>query len=178
VAATAAASPEPAMPRAGLPGWLVALTFVCIALFVAGLVVYLRRDGGAGPTGQAAAPDEVIVHRADGTPWFRVGARPITAAAYREVFPRHDQPSRPDDAVILVTYNEARSFVATRGGRLLTAEEWDSAAVTPGVRLADDLLEWVESPDGNNRIVRGRGQRETRPDKPHKDVTFRMARQP
>src|SRR5262249_22338888 len=31
------------MPRAGLPGWLVALTFVCIALFVAGVVVYLRR---------------------------------------------------------------------------------------------------------------------------------------
>src|SRR4029077_7187024 len=41
------------MPSAGLPGWLVALTFVCIALFVAGLVVYLRRDGDATASGAA-----------------------------------------------------------------------------------------------------------------------------
>jgi serine/threonine-protein kinase len=39
------------LPRAGLPGWLVALTFVCIALFVAGLIVYLRRDSDARATG-------------------------------------------------------------------------------------------------------------------------------
>src|SRR5262249_43838424 len=52
------------LPRAGLPGWLVALTFVCIAVFVAGLVVYLRRDAeGTGST------DMVLVRKRDGTPW-------------------------------------------------------------------------------------------------------------
>src|SRR4051812_22009691 len=44
------------LPRAGLPGWLVALTFVCIALFVAGLVVYLRRGGDAAASSTAPHP--------------------------------------------------------------------------------------------------------------------------
>src|SRR5262249_54438927 len=32
------------VPRAGLPTWLVVFSLLCMALFVAGLVVYLQRD--------------------------------------------------------------------------------------------------------------------------------------
>jgi hypothetical protein len=46
------------------------------------------------------------------------------------------------------------------------------------VQASDDLLEWVESPDENNRTARQRGRSAVRPDKPHPDVTFRMARPP
>jgi hypothetical protein len=172
------------LPRAGLPGWLVALTFVCIAVFVAGLVVYLRRDSGpssssAPGSGAATAPAPttgmVLVHRADGSPWFYVDPSPVTLASFRQVFAKHEQAGGPDDPVVMVSYNEARSYATTRGGRLLSSEEWDSAAATPGVRLGD-ALEWVRSDDENNRIARQKGKSIARPDKPQKDVTFRMAK--
>jgi serine/threonine protein kinase len=173
------------LPRAGLPGWLVALTFVCIAVFVAGLVVYLRRDAApsadkGASVGAPAAPAVtamVLVHRADGTPWFYVDPRPVTVASFRQLFAKHEQAGGPDDPVVMVSYNEARSYATTRGGRLLTSDEWDSAAANPGVRVGD-TLEWVESPDENNRITRQRGKSVVRPDRPQKDVTFRMAKQP
>jgi len=201
-------STDVAMPRAGLPGWLVALTFVCIALFVAGLVVYLRRDSNpAGSTigtmpprdagrdsaladalseAQPAPPppppsplaDMVLVRKPDGTPWFYVDARPVTVAAFRQLFGKHEQAGAAEDSVVMVSYNEARSYAKTRGGRLLTSDEWDSAATTPGFRVSGDLLEWVESPDENNRVARQHGKSIVRPDKPQKDVTFRMAKQP
>jgi serine/threonine-protein kinase len=201
------------LPSAGLPGWLIALTFVCIALFVAGLVVYLRRDGDAAPAGrrgvqgsapggaqrsdtaqggpERAAPDRVdraaeraapdhmvLVHKRDGTPWFYVDARPVSAGAFRQLFASHDQLGDPDQPVVMVSYNEARSYVRTRGGRLLSSEEWDSAAITPGFDAPRELLEWVESPDDQNRIARGgAGRTEIRADQRQNDVTFRMAKQ-
>jgi serine/threonine protein kinase len=197
----AAGASEIEIPRAGLPGWLVALTFVCIALFAAGMVVYLRRDGdpGAHPAGPpprdaaaaavpaADAPPEpppatppsemVLVHKPDGTRWFYVDARPVTVAAFRQLFARHEQAGGDNDAVVMVSYNEARSYARTRGGRLLTSDEWDSAANTPGVRVSGDLLEWVESPDEKNKLARQHGKSIVRLDKPQKDVTFRMAKQ-
>jgi eukaryotic-like serine/threonine-protein kinase len=175
------------LPRAGLPGWLVALTFVCIAVFVAGLVVYLRRDSGPssapGPGSSTAASTAsttpptgmVLVHRADGSPWFYVDPRPVTLASFRQVFAKHEQAGGPDDPVVMVSYNEARSYASTRGGRLLTSDEWDSAAATPGV-VVGDALEWVASPDENNKTARQKARSIVRPDKPQKDVTFRMAK--
>jgi hypothetical protein len=186
VAATAAASPEPAMPRAGLPGWLVALTFVCIALFVAGLVVYLRRGdvsaGGAtsAAPAPAAAAGTVVVHRSDGTPWFVVGARPVSEAAFRQVFHEHRQPAAPGGAAVMVSYNDARAFAGTGTGRLLTADEWDAALRTPGVQSAGDLLEWIDSPesaesgDAKTRLARQNGKSLPRPDQGQPDVTFRV----
>ncbi|HEX3764693.1 MAG TPA: serine/threonine-protein kinase [Kofleriaceae bacterium] len=169
------------MPRAGLPGWLVALTFVCIALFVAGLVVYLRR-GPAGATGATAAPasDTVLVHKSDGTPWFIVDARPVSDAAFRQVFAAHTQPAAPGGAVVMVSYNDARAYASTRGGKLLTADEWDAALSTPGVQPAGDLLEWIESPESGDRtkLVRQKRQSLPRPDQGQPDVTFRMAKPP
>jgi len=199
VAAETSNTSDPALPRAGLPGWLVALTFVCIAVFVAGLVVYLRRGGdtsandaraaagraaarapGAGAASEPAAPpqDMVLVRKRDGAPWFYVDARPVSLAAFRQLFARHDQAGAGDDAVVMVSYNEARSYAKTRGGRLMTSDEWDLAAATPGFRVAGELLEWVESPDENTKLVRQRGRSVMRPDREQKDVTFRMAKQP
>jgi serine/threonine-protein kinase len=176
---------EPALPRAGLPGWLVALTFVCIALFVAGLVVYLRRgDGPAGnATGAAPAPASgtVLVHKSDGAPWFVVDARPVSDAAFRQVFADHGQPVADGGAVVMVSYNDARAYASTRGGKLLTPDEWDAALSTPGVQAAGDLLEWVESPEGSDdktKQVRQRGKSLPRPDQGQPDVTFRMAKPP
>ena len=185
-------------PRAGLPGWLVALTFVCIAVFVAGLVVYLRRDGetttgratgkpapadarpSAGADADPGAPataDMVLVKRGDGTTFY-VDAQPVSVAAFRQLFGKHEQAGGDADAVVMVSYNEARSYARTRGGRLLTSEEWDAAATTPGFRVAGDLLEWVESPDEKSKVVRQHGKSLVRPDKPQNDVTFRMAKPP
>jgi serine/threonine-protein kinase len=174
---------EIAVPRAGLPGWLVALTFVCIAVFVAGLVVYLRRSSEAAPkaaTGASSAvPDGmVLVRKRDGTPWFQVDARPVSAAAFRQLFSAHAQPGDAGDAVVMVSYTQARSYAQTRGGRLLNSDEWDSAAATPGVQASGDLLEWIESPDEKVKMVRQRGKSLPRPDEPQRDVTFRMAKPP
>jgi formylglycine-generating enzyme required for sulfatase activity len=117
----------------------------------------------------------VLVHRADGSPWFYVDPRPVTLGSFRQLFARHEQAGSSDDAVVMVSYNEARSYASTRGGHLLTSEQWDAAATTSGVRVGD-LLEWVASPDDNNQIARQRGKSAVRPDRPQKDVTFRMAK--
>ena len=191
------------VPRAGLPGWLVALTFVCIALFVAGLVVYLRRDAagadagppapGASPTSSAgpspspatgaatgsgsAAPPTIgviMVRKADGSPWFYVEPKPVTAAKFRQLFSAHQQDGAADAPVVMISYNEARSYAETVGARLLTSDEWDSSMATPGVAPSGDLREWVESPD-EKKTVRARGVTEARPDAAQKDVTFRIA---
>jgi formylglycine-generating enzyme required for sulfatase activity len=77
----------------------------------------------------------------------------------------------------MVSYNEARSFVSTRGGRLLTSDEWDAAARTPNFSAADGVLEWVDSP-ADKKMTRQRGVNEIRPDAKHRDVTFRMAKDP
>ncbi|HET9622434.1 MAG TPA: bifunctional serine/threonine-protein kinase/formylglycine-generating enzyme family protein [Kofleriaceae bacterium] len=182
-----------ALPRAGVPGWLIAVSFVCLVVFVAGLVVYLRRAPAAaapgdvhaqaapampGSAGQAADPTPtsgmVLVRRPDGTPWFYVDPQPVTASQFHQLFARHDQPGAAGDPVVNVSYNEARSYAQTLGCRLLTSDEWDSAITTPGVRVAGDLLEWVESP-ADPKQVRQRGKTESRPDAPQKDITFRMA---
>jgi serine/threonine-protein kinase len=230
------------VPSAGLPGWLVALTFVCIALFVAGLVVYLRREGETGtssanppvaptnpaamaaktadaPTapaaatpgmasggsaaahdaaaaaaaGEARAPNGmVLVKTRDGSGSVYVDIGPVTVAAFRQVFAAHAQDGGPDAPVVMVSYNEARSYARTRGGRLLSSAEWDAAATTPGIQLSSSLFEWVETPGDqlHDKQVRRRGGPDgsasgsgrnpvpsmARPDTGYKDVTFRMAK--
>jgi len=180
------------------PIWLILVSLASLALFVAGLVVYLQRSGkppaappvvgsggsaasgGVAPTPDAPSvpvPPEgmVLVKKPDGSTIF-VSAKPITLAAYQAVFADHKQEGgKPDDPVTMITYDEARSFARTSNGRLLRPEEWDAASTTPGFISVDGLFEWVESPEGQ-RTVRQHGKTETRPDKKHKDVTFRMAR--
>jgi serine/threonine-protein kinase len=181
-------------PRA-LPGWLIAFTLLALALFAAGLVVYLRRDTGeaqasgadgsgtAAPVADAApvaAVDAaepagmVLVRKPDGSPWFYTDASPITVEQYRELFAKHD--GNPKDPVVNVSYTEAKSFVKTRGGRLLTSAEWERAAVTPNFIVRDGLYEWVDSPNEKQKTVRAHGKTLTRPDAKQKDVTFRMAK--
>jgi len=191
-------------PRA-IPAWLVAVTLVCIALFAAGLVVYLRRpadgaSGGGGGSGGSAAPGTsagggggssaavggapapvppgmLLVPKADGTPWFYVDARPISVATYRELFARHDPDAKPDDPVTMVSYNEARSFVTTRGGRLLTSDEWTAASRTASFSAKEGVFEWVDSP-ADKKTVRQLGKTDGRADAKYRDVTFRMAKDP
>ena len=181
------------LPPRALPGWLIAVTLLSLALFAAGLVVYLRRDtgeaqaSGAG-TGSAPPPDAaaivhidaaeppgmLLVRKPDGTPWFYADATPITVEAYRELFAKHE--GNPKDPVVNVSYTEAKSYVRTRGGRLLTSAEWERAAVTPNFIVSDGLYEWVDSPEEKQKTVRAHGKTLTRPDAKQKDVTFRMAK--
>jgi serine/threonine-protein kinase len=182
----------------GLPVWLVMLTLACLALFVAGLVTYLSHGesvtpaagggsggsssgfvvgSGSGGSAQPLPAGMVMVKHPNGTPWFLVDEKPVTASAFKQVFADHQQGGGADDAVVMVGYDAARSYATTRGGRLLRSDEWDAATVTPGVVVADGVLEWVESPEGK-RTVRQHGKTLVRPDKEQKDVTFRVARDP
>jgi serine/threonine protein kinase len=192
-----------AAPRPALPGWLWMLTVACLALFVVGLVMYLRRGGDAAagppvrggdpPAGDATpmvipvdaaivdpAPPQnmLLVRHPDGSPWFYVDSNPVTVKEFRSVFARHTQPGNEDGSVVDVTYNEARSYAQTRGRRLLTTEEWDAASTTPNFIAVDGLYEWIESPDEHKRTVRQHGKSVLRPDKEQKDVTFRTAKDP
>ncbi len=179
------------LPPRTFPIWLVVLTFLSIATFVAGLVVYLRRvepanattppppaDAAPADTGSAAtlvAPKGMlVVKRKDGTTFF-ADAKPVSLAEFREVFKNHDQKGNPTDPVVMVSYNEARSYAKTRGNRLLTVEEWDAASAAAGF-VSGDTFEWMESLDDKNKTVHKRDKTETRPDQKHRDVTFRMGR--
>jgi serine/threonine-protein kinase len=207
IAAAAEPEQEPEVPSAGFPAWLVVVTLASIAVFAAGLFVYLQRGGdadGAPVQDPAQAPAKtvdpppvppppragsgsstvieprapagmVLVRHLDGTPWFYVGEKPVTAGAFRELFAKHEQSGVPADAVVHVTYDGARSYAQTQHGRLLRSDEWDRATVTPGVIVVDGLYEWVESPEGK-RQIRQHGKDETRPDTGQNDVTFRVAK--
>jgi eukaryotic-like serine/threonine-protein kinase len=184
-----------ALPRSGLPAWLVVLTLLCTAFFIAGLVVYLQRDGsdaspstptpGSGSVGSAvtATPDArevpklppgmIAVKLPDGNQVF-VDAQPVSAERFRKVFADHKQPGKAEDPVINVKYDEAQAFARTSNGRLLRAAEWTAASTTPGFISVDGMWEWVESPTASRTVVQ-HGKTQGRPDKEHKDVTFRMA---
>ncbi|MEP6865949.1 MAG: serine/threonine-protein kinase [Deltaproteobacteria bacterium] len=184
----------------GLPAWLIVVTLGCLALFVAGLVTFLTRSeppakagtltgSGSGSSGYAVvdktadggAPIDrkpatmTLVKHADGTPWFLVDEAPVPAALYKKLFSTHEQPGDPNAPVVEVSYDGARSYASTRGGRLLRSDEWDAATTTPGVVVADGIFEWVESPEGK-RAVRQHGKTLVRPDAAQKDVTFRVAK--
>jgi serine/threonine-protein kinase len=186
------------VPRGGLPAWLVVVTLGCLALFVAGLVTYLTRadaaekpgkgsgsGSGSGSNGFAIvdpasdggtpAQTMVLVKHPDGSPWFLVDEAPVPASAFKKLFSTHDQPGSAEAPTVQVSYDGARSYASTRGGRLLRSDEWDAATTTPGVVVADGLFEWVESPEGK-RTVRQHGKVVVRPDNPQKDVTFRVAK--
>jgi formylglycine-generating enzyme required for sulfatase activity len=117
----------------------------------------------------------LLVIKPNGAPWFYVDAKPVSAGTYREVFAGYDPAAKADAPVINVTYDEARSFATTRGGRLPTTEEWDAAARTPSFSAAEGVYEWIDSP-GDQKTVRQRGVIQMRADAKHRDVTFRMAK--
>ncbi len=139
--------------------------------------------GSAAPPPDAAAADPalapptgmLLVKHGDGSPWLFVDAEPVSAATYHLVFTKHDQAGNPDAPVTDVSYDEARSFARTRGGRLLRSDEWDAAAVTAGFVVRDGIFEWVESFD-TKKTVRQHGKTLTRADVAQKDITFRIAK--
>jgi formylglycine-generating enzyme required for sulfatase activity len=135
----------------------------------------------AAAIADAAAPTiptgMLLVNKRDGSTFYS-DAQAVSLEAYRQVFSKHEQTSKPDDPVVNLSYTEAKSYALTRGARLLTSEEWDAAAVTPGFVVGDGLYEWVDSPDEKKRTVRVHGKTATRPDQKQNDVTFRTARNP
>nr|MBA2542314.1 protein kinase [Deltaproteobacteria bacterium] len=182
-----------ALPPRSFPIWLVVLTFLSIATFVAGLVVYLRRVEAGEITGGSSPPVDatvgvidapavqppkpegmLLVRKKDGTPFY-ADAKPVRLDGFRQVFKTHDQKGNPDDPVVMVSYNEARGFADSKGNRLLTVEEWDAAAAVEGFVAAVGLFEWIASPT-EEKTIHKRGATATRPDQKHKDVSFRMGR--
>ncbi|MGE0548000.1 MAG: protein kinase [Kofleriaceae bacterium] len=187
--------------RSAFPGWLLAVTLVCVGLFTAGLTVLLRKPdasagtktpepstGSAGSAGSgvivtvdaavtpAAPAGMVLVKKPDGTPWFFADAAPVSSAAFTRVFAKHTQSGAAEGPVVNVSYADARSYVKTRDGRLLTAAELEAALATPGITSAGNLFEWVASPDEKKLTVRQGAKSQTRPDQKQRDVTFRVGR--
>jgi hypothetical protein len=120
----------------------------------------------------------MLVTRPDGSPWFHVGARPVTHGEYVGLFPNHKvaRASSPDQPVTGVSYDYAQAYASARQGRMLTAEEWEAAVQVAGFELGQGLWEWVRDDTGaGKRPVRsgeGAAEREARGGK---DVTFRLA---
>jgi len=185
----------------GLPRWLWAVTALCGAIFIAGLVVFLTRgdhrtdaaaaavveleDAGApsapldapfAPPLPTAPDGMVLVVRADGTPWFFVDARPVSAAQYAVGFPKLKKPSAAaaDQPIVSAPYNFAKAYAQTVGKRLLTDEEWQAAATTPGVIASPSMLEWIAPASGKRAPVRAPGKRDDRALTGQQDVTFRL----
>jgi serine/threonine-protein kinase len=185
-------------PRPAIPGWIWFVTVACLALFGVGLVMYLQRPPASGTTSGVVSPPPsdaavtaadapgapvavagmVLIKKPDGSPWFYADPRPLTRAAYQQVFAKHEQPGTADAPVVMVSYTEAKSYALTHGGRLLTGDEWLAASTTPGFIIEPGLSEWVESIDEKKKTIRGQGKPQTRPDAKQKDVTFRTARNP
>ena len=85
-----------------------------------------------------------------------VGSTPgsglVPPSSFRMVRQPAAQAGSPDAPVTHVSYDDARTYAKSRGGRLLTSDEWDAAAVTPRFVVQDGILEWVESPDAAKTV--------------------------
>jgi len=181
--------------KAGLPVWLIMFSVVAVALFVAGLVVYLQRGDadaagtpskGSAVIGSGATPGSaqvtpippagmILVKKTDGTAWFFVDAKPVSVAAFKAFFGKPGGGG--DDPAIDIKFDEVRSYVSGKGGRLLSTDEYDAAARSPGFVPAANLAEFVRSDDPTKRLVRTpAGKVESRADGSQKDVTFRLAK--
>ncbi|MDX2090084.1 MAG: bifunctional serine/threonine-protein kinase/formylglycine-generating enzyme family protein [Kofleriaceae bacterium] len=187
------------LPERAIPAWVLFFTLACVGLFATGLVMYMQKGGEAqapatnppapAPATTVDAAVTTVTPDALDTPAgmllvtmktgekLLVDARPISLDNYRAVFAKHDQPGKPDDAAVNISYTEAKSYALTKGRRLLTSAEWDAAAVTAGFVVADGRWEWVDSPDEKKKTVRQHGSKaQTRTDAKAADVTFRTAK--
>jgi hypothetical protein len=133
----------------------------------------------AAPPPPPPTPPEgmVLVTRGDGTPWFFVDARPVIASDYAKAFPKLKKPSASaaGKPVINAPYTFAKAYAQTVGKRLLLADEWEAAVVTPGVIASPAQFEWVAPAEGKQAPVRAPGKAAMRPQGGQKDVTFRLA---
>ncbi|HTL34754.1 MAG TPA: protein kinase [Kofleriaceae bacterium] len=190
--------------KGGFPTWLIMFSLASVALFVAGLVVYLQRGsdaaaepskGSAAGSGSAIDPQRsgsssgsaqvtpippvgmMLVKKPDGSAAFFVDTKPVSVSAFKAFFADHKQASGgADDPVSDIKYNEAIAYVSGKQGRLLTAAEYEVAAKTPGFVPATGA-ELLRSDDPNKHLVRtAAGKTESRADNAMKDVTFRMAK--
>jgi len=125
--------------------------------------------------GDPTPPAGMLAVKKDNALKFFVDALPVRLGEFAKFSTNHVQDGKPDDAVVNVGYDEARAYAASRGGRLLTEEEWDAATVTPNVVVDPSLLEWIDS-NTDKRIAHQHGKSEPRDGKPAKDVTFRVAK--
>jgi serine/threonine-protein kinase len=185
------------LPQRAVPAWVLFFTLACVGLFATGLVMYMKKGGepASAPSGTPPTPPAIDAAAATVTPdalevpagmllvttkdgdRFLVDAKPISLESYRAVFAKHDQQGKPDDAVVNVSYTEAKSYALTKGRRLLTSAEWDAAAITSGFVVAEGRWEWVDSPDEKKKTVRQHGGKtQTRGDAKAADVTFRTAK--
>jgi serine/threonine protein kinase len=192
------------LPKAGLPVWLIVFSVASVALFIAGLVVYLQRSsdaeadpskgsasvgsgsaiaGGGGSAGSAqitpiAPAGMILVKKSDGSAWFFVDSKPVTVSAFKAFFADHKQTSSSPDATVTdIKWDEVRSYMSGKQGRLMTPDEYEAAAKTPGFVAAKDLAEFMRSDDPTKHLVRTpAGKIEQRPSTSQKDVTFRMAK--
>ncbi|MEZ4399789.1 MAG: serine/threonine-protein kinase [Kofleriaceae bacterium] len=185
-----------------MPRWVWGLTAVAAAVFVAGLVHFLGRGSAASaaaadagvavddagvvavidappPPPPPTAPDGmVLVTRPDGAPWFFVDARPVTAGAYAQGFPKLKAPkaAERDKPVVNAPYNFAKAYAETVHKRLLTDEEWQAAVITPGVVASPTMYEWIAPAVGKQAPVRAPGKAALRAQTAQKDVTIRLGR--
>jgi hypothetical protein len=181
------------LPPTMFPRWAIVVTLGSLALFVAGLVVYLGREPVAAPPAIAidappmpaptdapppppSLPDMIEVRDKSGKLLFYVHAEPVTAEAFRAVFATHQQKSTRTQ-VVSVSYTEARSYAKTTGKRLLTADEWTLASTQKDFLVVAGLSEWVES-GGASRVAKNHRETLQRKDQEYEDITFRLVRDP
>jgi serine/threonine-protein kinase len=182
---------------------LIAATIVAVAIFLAGLGMLLfgpmpkptlastepGLDAGIAPAADAAPtrpeppPYMLLIDKPDGTPWFFVDKRPVTADELNEALTPNKKIAKrdADKPAVNVSYDDALAYAEKKGGRLLTADEWNIAARAEGFEFSGrKMYEWIAAePDdsGSKAPVRsGPSKAAKRSKKGHKDVTFRLAR--
>jgi len=181
-------------PRGLVPRWVLALTAVAVAVFLAGVGLRLfawpqaapaappvPRDAGPSvasvvpPAGMAYVPADAA-HAA-----FFVAREPVTNRRLADWEPgpaTRFKADRVDAPATMVSFAQARAFAASAAARLMRENEWHALADL-GLATDPTLWEWVEGPDGSapKQPARQRDRRMTRAaDKGYPNVTFRLAK--
>jgi hypothetical protein len=185
-------------------GGLILITVIAVGTFAAGLFMFVRSwppageqgamlavDAGEAPlpdsgvtlveTELATVPPGMLLVTGEGlTSPFFVARAAVSNAEYAQWQVRHKFATKDADRPVTgIPYDYAAQYARARGGRLLRADEWDHAIVTPSfVPAGMKLWEWVDEGDRDRKLraVRGVTDRdEFRKVSGDATVTFRLA---
>jgi hypothetical protein len=143
-------------------------------------------DAGQKAQPLLAPEGMTIVPATDNETAIYISIEPVNYGDFSKTFPniKKQTGSKKKKAkpVTRVSFADAARYSRTFGGRLATPSEWKRAIATSTLTLSDSNWEWLDDGTQGTQAARAigssGGELDTRRPREHKDVGFRVVRDP